>query len=142
MPGTGVRIPAWQKLLRLVGIDDTHVNGLENKFWEPDDSVVRSIQACLTPLLGGYPIMPVISSGQWGGRRLKPIASPIPSISCTGGRRHHGSPRWPRGRTAGPPATWDAALLGVTVEADASDHPEPRQSIAKFGSRSAASKKA
>jgi len=49
-PLLGVEYPAWQKLWRLAGADHLHVNGLQNKFWEPDDSVVRSIQACRTPM--------------------------------------------------------------------------------------------
>jgi ribulose-bisphosphate carboxylase large chain len=49
-PMLGVEYPAWQKLWRLVGADHLHVNGLQNKFWEPDESVVRSIQACRTPM--------------------------------------------------------------------------------------------
>jgi ribulose-bisphosphate carboxylase large chain len=44
-PLLGVEYPAWQKLWRLAGVDHLHVNGLKNKFWEPDDSVVRSIKA-------------------------------------------------------------------------------------------------
>ena len=65
-PLLGMDFTAYQKLWRLAGVDHLHVNGLKNKFWEPDDSVVRSIKACITPFLGGYQIMPVISSGQWG----------------------------------------------------------------------------
>lgn len=142
-PALGFEFTAWQKLLRLVGIDHTHVNGLENKFWEPDESVVRSIQACLTPLLGGYPIMPVISSGQWGGQAPETyrLTHTVDLMYLAGG----GIMAHPGGPAAGLRAlrqAWDAALLGVTVEAYASDHPELRESIAKFGSRSAASKKA
>jgi len=59
---------AYQKLWRLAGVDHLHVNGLMNKFCEPDDSVIRSIKACLTPMLGGYLAMPVVSSGQWSGQ--------------------------------------------------------------------------
>jgi len=50
-------------LLGLVGAErrDTAV-------FEPDDSVVASIKACLTPMFGDMRAMPVISSGQWGGQ--------------------------------------------------------------------------
>jgi len=60
-PMLGIEFPAYQKLWRLAGVDQIHVNGIANKFWESDDSVVRSIEACLKPLLGGMPIMPVPS---------------------------------------------------------------------------------
>jgi len=67
-PALGMEFAAYQKLWRLVGVDHLHVNGLKNKFCEPDESVVRSIKACLQPMLGGYVAMPVVSSGQWGGQ--------------------------------------------------------------------------
>src|SRR5699024_9403283 len=49
-PYIGVSYVAWQKLWRLAGADHMHVNGLKNKFCEPDGSVITSAQACLTPL--------------------------------------------------------------------------------------------
>ena len=67
-PALGMEFTAYQKLWRLAGVDQLHVNGLKNKFCEPDESVVRSIKACLTPMFGGYTVMPVVSSGQWGGQ--------------------------------------------------------------------------
>jgi ribulose-bisphosphate carboxylase large chain len=60
---------AYQKLWRLVGVDQLHVNGIQNKFWESDDSVVRSIKALHTPIFHEDDrILPVVSSGQWGGQ--------------------------------------------------------------------------
>ena len=62
-PLLGVEYPAWQKLWRLAGVDHLHVNGLRNKFSEPDDSVVRGIRACLKPMYRpDDTVMPVISS--------------------------------------------------------------------------------
>ena len=45
-----------------------HVNGLQNKFSEPDESVIASARACLTPMFADKPctVMPVFSSGQIG----------------------------------------------------------------------------
>ena len=67
-PLLGIEFTAYQKIWRAIGIDHLHVNGLQNKFWESDDSVVRSIEAMQTPMWSGYHAMPVISSGQWGGQ--------------------------------------------------------------------------
>ena len=39
-PLLGIDFKAYQKLWRLVGVDQLHVNGIQNKFWESDDSVV------------------------------------------------------------------------------------------------------
>ena len=67
-PQLGFSYVAWQKFWRLAGVDHMHVNGLRNKFCEPDDSVIEAARACLTPMLGGYTVMPVFSSGQWAGQ--------------------------------------------------------------------------
>src|SRR5687768_12444006 len=60
-PLLGIEFPAYQKLWRLSGVDQIHVNGIQNKFWESDDSVVKSIQSCLQPMFGGYTVLPVVS---------------------------------------------------------------------------------
>jgi len=70
-PLLGIEFSAYQKIWRLAGVDQIHVNGIGNKFWESDDSVVRSIESCLKPLFGhvGQAFQPA-SSGEF------PVASP------------------------------------------------------------------
>jgi len=65
-PALGWEFTAWQKVWRLAGADHMHVNGIGNKFSEPDDSVVVSAKASLTPMFEHKPCiaMPVFSSGQ------------------------------------------------------------------------------
>ncbi|HEU5443440.1 MAG TPA: RuBisCO large subunit C-terminal-like domain-containing protein, partial [Steroidobacteraceae bacterium] len=67
-PAIGMSFIAWQKLWRLAGIDHVHVNGLDNKFCESDESVIASARECLTPMFPaphrGCEVMPVFSSGQ------------------------------------------------------------------------------
>jgi len=65
-PMLGWSFPAWSKLWRLAGADHIHVNGLDNKFCESNESVIRSARSCLEPLGASKPaiIMPVFSSGQ------------------------------------------------------------------------------
>ncbi|HEX5218606.1 MAG TPA: RuBisCO large subunit C-terminal-like domain-containing protein, partial [Verrucomicrobiae bacterium] len=131
----GVAYPAWQKLWRLAGADHLHVNGLQNKFWEPDDSVVRSIQACLTPIFRPDDVaMPVISSGQWGGQAPETYqrAGTSDLIYVAGG----GIMAHPLGPAAGLRAlqqAWEAALLGVPLTDYATKHVELKETIAKFG---------
>jgi ribulose-bisphosphate carboxylase large chain len=45
-----------------------HVNGLRNKFSEPDDSVITAARSVLQPVAGAEMVstMPVFSSGQTG----------------------------------------------------------------------------
>jgi ribulose-bisphosphate carboxylase large chain len=134
-PLLGVEYPAWQKFWRLAGADHLHVNGLQNKFWEPDDSVVRSIKACLSPMFRpDDPAMPVISSGQWGGQASETyrLSGTTDLMYVAGG----GIMAHPMGPAAGVRAlqqAWEAAVQGVALEDYASTHPELRETIRKFG---------
>ena len=134
-PLLGIEFPAYQKLWRLAGVDQLHVNGLANKFWEPDDSVVRSIQACLAPLRGGDPILPVVSSGQWGGQAPETYrrTKTIDLLYLAGG----GIMAHPDGPAAGVRALrtwWTAAAEGLTAAQAVKKYPELAKSVAKFGS--------
>lgn len=133
-PQLGIEFSAYQKLWRLAGVDHLHVNGLQNKFWEGDDSVVRSIQAVLAPLLGGMEAMPVISSGQWGGQAPETYArtGSVDLMYLAGG----GMISHPGGPAAGLAAirqAWEAAVVGIPLEEYARDRVELRQSLEKFG---------
>lgn len=133
-PALGIAFRAYQKLWRLAGVDHLHVNGLANKFWEPDDSVVESIQACLEPLFGGYSIMPVVSSGQWGGQAPETYrrCKTVDVIYLAGG----GMMAHPGGPAAGCRAihqAWEAAVAGKPLEEFAAERVELRQSLEKFG---------
>jgi ribulose-bisphosphate carboxylase large chain len=137
-PLLGVEYPAWQKLWRLAGVDHLHVNGLQNKFWEPDDSVVRSIRACLTPLFDpphpAHRVMPVISSGQWGGQAPETYrrAGTTDVLYVAGG----GIMAHPLGPAAGLQAlrqAWDAAIKGIPLAEHARHHAELRATLEKFG---------
>jgi ribulose-bisphosphate carboxylase large chain len=140
-PLLGMEFMAYQKLWRLAGVDQIHVNGLMNKFCEPDESVVRSIKACLTPMLGGYQVMPVVSSGQWGGQAPETYrqARTVDVMYLAGG----GILAHPGGPAAGVAAirqAWQAAVSGVTLEDFARDHVELRQSLEFFGRRARSAK--
>ena len=67
-PALGLSYLAYQKFWRVAGVDQMHVNGLANKFCEPDESVIASARECLKPMFPapgpGYEVMPVFSSGQ------------------------------------------------------------------------------
>ncbi|HWB90285.1 MAG TPA: ribulose-bisphosphate carboxylase large subunit family protein [Puia sp.] len=133
-PLLGIEFPAYQKLWRLAGVDQIHVNGIQNKFWESDDSVVRSIEACLTPFLGGYSILPVVSSGQWGGqapetyRRTQTVDL---LYMAGGGIMAH--PDGPAGGVTALREAWQAAVEGLSVEEGAKKYPAFRKSVQKFG---------
>jgi ribulose-bisphosphate carboxylase large chain len=135
-PLLGIEFPAYQKLWRLAGVDQIHVNGLQNKFWESDDSVVRSIEACLTPMFAGYSVLPVVSSGQWGGQAPETYrrTKTVDLLYMAGG----GIMAHPDGAAGGVVAlqqAWQAAVDGLTVEEAAKQYPEFGKSVEKFGKK-------
>ena len=135
-PLLGIEFTAYQKLWRAIGVDHLHVNGLQNKFWEPDDSVVRSIEALRLPMWGGYHAMPVISSGQWGGQApetLRLAGTQDVLYVAGGGIMAH--PSGPAAGLRGIQQAWEAAALGVTLEQYAESHSELRQTLDKFGGK-------
>jgi ribulose-bisphosphate carboxylase large chain len=135
-PLLGIEFPAYQKLWRLAGVDQIHVNGIQNKFWESDDSVVRSIEACLTPMFGGYSVLPVVSSGQWGGQAPETYrrTKTVDLLYMAGG----GIMAHPSGAAGGVVAlqqAWQAAVDGLTIEEAAKQYPEFCKSVEKFGKK-------
>jgi ribulose-bisphosphate carboxylase large chain len=135
-PLLGIEFTAYQKLWRLAGVDQIHVNGIQNKFWENDDSVVKSIEACLTPMAGGYSVLPVVSSGQWGGQAFETWrrTKTIDLLYMAGG----GIMAHPMGAAAGVIAlqqAWKAAAEGLQLEDAVDTYPEFAKSVEKFGNK-------
>jgi ribulose-bisphosphate carboxylase large chain len=133
-PLLGIEFPAYQKLWRLAGVDQIHVNGIQNKFWESDDSVERSIGACLKPMLGGYCVLPVVSSGQWGGQAFETYrrTKTVDLLYMAGG----GIMAHPGGPAAGVIAlqqAWKAAVDGLSMEEAGKLYPEFYMAVEKFG---------
>lgn len=135
-PLLGIDFNAYQKLWRLAGVDQLHVNGIQNKFWESDDSVTASIQACLSPLFGGYSVLPVVSSGQWGGQAFETWrrTQTVDLLYMAGG----GIMAHPMGAAAGVVAlqqAWQAAVDGLDSTQAAALYPEFAASVKKFGTK-------
>jgi ribulose-bisphosphate carboxylase large chain len=117
-PALGWDYAPWQKLWRLAGADHLHVNGLRNKFSEPDDSVVAAARSVLAPVMPGAPMtaMPVFSSGQTGLQAHDTYAAigSADLIHAAGG----GIFGHPGGVAAGVEAlreSWVAAMAGVPL---------------------------
>jgi len=136
-PEIGISFVAWQKLWRLAGADHLHVNGLANKFTEPDHIVVESARAVQTPIIDqdGYEhlAMPVYSSAQtiWQMAPAKHALGNNDFLLCAGG----GIMSHPDGPGAGVTAlrqAADAAEKNISIEKYAEHHPELKQAIEKF----------
>ncbi|HEX2725186.1 MAG TPA: RuBisCO large subunit C-terminal-like domain-containing protein, partial [Beijerinckiaceae bacterium] len=126
-PLLGWSYVAWQKLWRLAGADHMHVNGLQNKFSETDESVIESARACLTPMFTekACTVMPVFSSGQ-SARQVHATYAALQStdliMTAGGGIMAH-----PDGPAAGVRSlreAWNAAMAGISLAEHARTHPE------------------
>jgi ribulose-bisphosphate carboxylase large chain len=133
-PLLGIDFKAYQKIWRLVGIDQMHVNGIDNKFWESDDSVVASMKACATPFYNHINPLPVVSSGQWGGQAFetyKRVPTTDVLYMAGGGIMAH-----PNGAVAGVAAiqeAWQAAIDGLTLQQATEKYKNFKLSVQKFG---------
>lgn len=132
-PLLGWSYVAWQKLWRLAGADHMHVNGLDNKFSETDESVIGSARACLAPLFPDKPctVMPVFSSGQTA-RQVHGTFAALRStdliMTAGGGVMAH-----PDGPAAGVRSlreAWEAAMAGIPLDVHARARPELRRALA------------
>lgn len=137
-PDIGIAYPVWQQIWRLAGADHLHVNGLANKFSEPDESVAASARAVLTPLWEDQPMtaLPVFSSGQ------TPLQVP-PSIDAAGsedflicaGGGIIGHPMGVAGGVTAMRQAAEAARLGLTLQDHARGNPELAAALRTFGKR-------
>ena len=105
-----------------------------DKFWESDDSVVASIEACLKPMYNHKTVLPVVSSGQWGGQAFETYrrTNTVDLLYMAGG----GIMAHPMGAAAGVTAlqqAWKAAVDGLSLEEAAKEYKEFNESVKKFG---------
>jgi ribulose-bisphosphate carboxylase large chain len=136
-PAIGVSFIAWQKLWRLVGVDHLHVNGIANKFCEPDESVVASARECLRPMFEipgrGCEVMPVFSSGQTARQApatYRGLGGTDLIYAAGGGIMAH-----PGGIGAGVRSlheAWQAAVEGIPLDAYAVTHADLRAALERF----------
>ena len=134
-PGLGMDFKVYQQFWRLLGVDQFQINGIKVKYWETDESFVRSFKALQQPLFDQSDCpLPVVGSGQWGGQAPETYERTGQTLDlmylCGGGIVSH-----PGGAGAGVKAVkqaWEAAVQGVPLEIYAKEHKELAQSIAFF----------
>lgn len=130
-PALGFDYAPWQQLWRLAGADHMHVNGLANKFSEPDASVIAAARAVLSPVgEAEMSCLPVFSSGQTGLQAADTYAAlgSADLIHTAGG----GIFGHPGGVAAGVEAlreAWRAAVAGEALTDRAKDHPALSQAL-------------
>lgn len=134
VPSFGMDFAAYQVFCRLAGVDQLHVNGLAGKFWESDESVAASARACLEPIAGDDPIMPVFSSGQTAATveaTWRALGSVDLMFLAGGGIIGH--PDGPASGVASIRAAWEAAASGIAVADHARSHPALAAALKRFG---------
>ncbi|WP_377810221.1 ribulose-bisphosphate carboxylase large subunit family protein [Azospirillum sp. A29] len=134
-PSLGWSYVAWQNIWRLAGADHMHVNGLRNKFCEPDDSVIASARSCLTPMFDSKPctVMPVFSSGQ-SARQAPDTYAALGSADLiyAAGGGIMGHPDGPAAGVASLRESWDASLAGIPLAEHAKTHPALAKAIEAY----------
>ncbi|UUZ96460.1 hypothetical protein LJK87_20440 [Paenibacillus sp. P25] len=134
-PSLGMSFTPYQKLCRLVGVDHLHVNGLNNKFYESNASVIGSVRECLTPMReASDTVLPVLSSKQWAGAAPETYRTlqTVDLMNIAGGGIH-GHPGGPGAGFRSLVQGWEAALAGIPLEEHARTHTELRQALETFG---------
>jgi ribulose 1,5-bisphosphate carboxylase large subunit-like protein len=135
-PALGMEFRAYQKIWRLLGVDQFQINGIQAKYWEPDDSFIRSFHDVMTPMFSDADRpLPVVCSGQWGGQAVETYQRTGQTLDLMylGGGGIHGHPN---GAAAGVRAirrAWQAAADGESLRQAAVDHPDLAASLAKWG---------
>ncbi|PIT73715.1 ribulose-bisphosphate carboxylase large subunit family protein [Limnohabitans sp. B9-3] len=131
-PYVGWDFAAWQQIWRLAGVDHLHVNGLRNKFSEPDAVVIASARSVITPLFADAPMqaVPVFSSAQTGLQAHDTYAAlGNADLICTAGGGIFGHPD---GVSCGVTAlrqAWEAAEAGVDLVSYAKDRPALQRAL-------------
>lgn len=136
-PYLGWSYVAWSKFWRLAGADHMHVNGLQNKFCESDDSVIASARSQLSPMFDGKACtaMPVFSAGQSAiqpPETYRRLGSADLIYAAGGGIMAH-----PDGPAAGVQSlrdAWDAAMAGIPADIYGKDHPALGRALERFKS--------
>ena len=131
----GWSYPAWSKLWRLAGADHMHVNGLDNKFSEANESVTASARSLKDPLFCDAPMsaLPVFSSGQTvrqAAATLRAVGSSDLLVTAGGGIIAH-----PDGVAAGVKAMRqanEAAMQKIDIFQYAKEHPELAAALTVF----------
>lgn len=135
-PGLGMEFRPYQKLWRLLGVDQFQINGIQAKYWEPDESFVRSFHDCMTPIFSDADRpLPVVCSGQWGGQAVETYERTGRTLDLMylGGGGIHGHPMGAAAGVAAIRQAWDAAEAGVSLEVKAQSHPQLAAALATFG---------
>ena len=136
-PEIGLAFTAYQKIWRLLGVDQFQINGIRAKYWEPDASFIASFRACMKPIFTPHDrSLPVVGSGQWGGQLPDTYLQNGQSgdFMYLAGGGIHGHPDGPAAGISAIRQAWEATVSGVALSDYAKTHSELAASLKKFES--------
>jgi ribulose-bisphosphate carboxylase large chain len=131
-PYVGWDFAAWQQIWRLAGVDHLHVNGLRNKFSEPDEVVIAAARSVIAPLFEHAPMqaVPVFSSAQTGLQAHDTYAAlGNADLICTAGGGIFGHPDGVACGVTALRQAWEAAEAGVDLTSYAKDRPALQRAL-------------
>lgn len=134
-PALGMEFRAYQKIWRLLGVDQFQINGIGAKYWEPDDSFVKSFGDITTPIFSERDCpLPVVCSGQWGGQAIETYnrTGKTLDLMYLGGGGIHGHPNGPAAGVRAIRRAWEAAAAGESLQQAARDCADLAASLARF----------
>jgi ribulose-bisphosphate carboxylase large chain len=128
----GINMVVIAKVSRLIGVDQLHVGTAVGKMAETKEEVLDNKDACMKPLYGVKPVLPVASGGLHPGTVPKLVEIfGINTIIQAGGGIHGHPDGTKKGATAMRQAV-DAALKKIPLEEYAKDHSELAKALQKW----------
>ena len=131
-PYVGWDFAAWQQIWRLAGVDHLHVNGLRNKFSEPDEMVIAAARSVIKPMFDEAPMcaVPVFSSAQTGLQAHDTYAAlGNADLICTAGGGIFGHPDGVADGVTALRQAWQAAEAGIDLASYAKDRPALKRAL-------------
>lgn len=132
----GISTLVLTKLQRLAGFDVIIMPGFGGRMFTSDEEVRANARACLEPMGGLRPSLPVPGGSDWAGT-LARVHEQLGTrdFGFVPGRGVFGHPMGPRGGAASLRQAWEAIRRGVALDAYAAGHPELRAAIDTFSDR-------
>lgn len=134
-PSLGYDFRPYQKVWRLLGVDQFQINGIAAKYWESDDSFVRSFEDVTRPIFSDADrALPVVCSGQWGGQAFETFRRTRSlDLMYLGGGGIHGHPGGPAAGIRATRDAWQAAAQGREAPEACAGSPDLAAAFRKWG---------
>jgi ribulose-bisphosphate carboxylase large chain len=134
LPGYGVHSRVITRLQRLAGYDVIIMPGFGARMMMPEQEVLDCVRACLEPMAGIRPSLPVPGGSDWAGT-LEGLQRRLQSrdFGFVPGRGVFGHPMGPAAGAASIRQAWDLIARGADVRAHLSAHPALQVAFDAFG---------